>query len=132
MLGAGPSGPWFKRPRRSRRNNRRGSLGPCRNPTPAPHADQKVTAQCFRLLSRPSRNCCDCFRAARCAGGAKKWGPQSRPPRLGQVTGRKGAGGRRSEEHTSELQSLMRNSYAVFCLKITQTAKVNNTRGLTL
>src|SRR3546814_2231911 len=25
----------------------------------------------------------------------------------------------RSEEHTSELQSLMRNSYAVFCLKIT-------------
>src|SRR3546814_6591312 len=29
--------------------------------------------------------------------------------------GRRGAG--RSEEHTSELQSLMRNSYAVFCLK---------------
>src|SRR3546814_6818323 len=29
--------------------------------------------------------------------------------------GRKSAG--RSEEHTSELQSLMRNSYAVFCLK---------------
>src|SRR3546814_2914001 len=26
-------------------------------------------------------------------------------------------GERRSEEHTSELQSLMRNSYAVFCLK---------------
>src|SRR3546814_2517008 len=26
-------------------------------------------------------------------------------------------GTRRSEEHTSELQSLMRNSYAVFCLK---------------
>src|SRR3546814_1462168 len=29
----------------------------------------------------------------------------------------------RSEEHTSELQSLMRNSYAVFCLKTTQTSK---------
>src|SRR3546814_6504263 len=27
------------------------------------------------------------------------------------------AGGQRSEEHTSELQSLMRISYAVFCLK---------------
>src|SRR3546814_5289884 len=26
-------------------------------------------------------------------------------------------GGARSEEHTSELQSLMRHSYAVFCLK---------------
>src|SRR3546814_2490046 len=28
-----------------------------------------------------------------------------------------GADANRSEEHTSELQSLMRNSYAVFCLK---------------
>src|SRR3546814_6790029 len=28
-----------------------------------------------------------------------------------------GQGFDRSEEHTSELQSLMRNSYAVFCLK---------------
>src|SRR3546814_5457262 len=28
-----------------------------------------------------------------------------------------GESGRRSEEHTSELQSLMRISYAVFCLK---------------
>src|SRR3546814_7929073 len=32
-------------------------------------------------------------------------------------------GGQRSEEHTSELQSLMRISYAVFCLK----KKNNNT-----
>src|SRR3546814_10356507 len=29
----------------------------------------------------------------------------------------------RSEEHTSELQSLMRNSYAVFCLQTTKIAK---------
>src|SRR3546814_5856253 len=29
----------------------------------------------------------------------------------------RGPGGVRSEEHTSELQSLMRSSYAVFCLK---------------
>src|SRR3546814_7985195 len=35
---------------------------------------------------------------------------------------------RRSEEHTSELQSLMRTSYAVFCLKKT---KYINTRHLT-
>src|SRR3546814_5323820 len=33
----------------------------------------------------------------------------------------------RSEEHTSELQSLMRNSYAVFCLK----KKQNKHRSLT-
>src|SRR3546814_9866992 len=32
-----------------------------------------------------------------------------------------GRRGRRSEEHTSELQSLMRISYAVFCLKKTTT-----------
>src|SRR3546814_5827805 len=32
----------------------------------------------------------------------------------------------RSEEHTSELQSLMRNSYAVFCLK--KKKKTSNTR----
>src|SRR3546814_9831348 len=33
------------------------------------------------------------------------------------------AEGRRSEEHTSELQSLMRISYAVFCLKKKNTKK---------
>src|SRR3546814_2458545 len=33
------------------------------------------------------------------------------------------AQGMRSEEHTSELQSLMRSSYAVFCLK--QKKKIN-------
>src|SRR3546814_7001842 len=31
----------------------------------------------------------------------------------------------RSEEHTSELQSLMRNSYAVFCLKKQHTNEIN-------
>src|SRR3546814_2620265 len=31
----------------------------------------------------------------------------------------------RSEEHTSELQSLMRNSYAVFCLNKKKTHKQN-------
>src|SRR3546814_4756312 len=30
----------------------------------------------------------------------------------------------RSEEHTSELQSLMRNSYAVFCLKMNKNIKI--------
>src|SRR3546814_5726522 len=34
----------------------------------------------------------------------------------------RGTGEERSEEHTSELQSLMRSSYAVFCLK----KKTNN------
>src|SRR3546814_985501 len=34
--------------------------------------------------------------------------------------------GMRSEEHTSELQSLMRNSYAVFCLKKKNKTKDSN------
>src|SRR3546814_1274144 len=34
----------------------------------------------------------------------------------------------RSEEHTSELQSLMRISYAVFCLKKKKTITINKVR----
>src|SRR3546814_10239116 len=37
--------------------------------------------------------------------------------RVGEVTSVDLDPDRRSEEHTSELQSLMRSSYAVFCLK---------------
>src|SRR3546814_6941962 len=45
---------------------------------------------------------------------------------LGGLFGLAGAvaGGGRSEEHTSELQSLMRISYAVFCLKKKKTNKI--------
>src|SRR3546814_4044957 len=37
-------------------------------------------------------------------------------------------GGERSEEHTSELQSLMRSSYAVFCFKTNKTRKHSSAR----
>src|SRR3546814_8456429 len=47
-----------------------------------------------------------CERAARAAGGG-----------FGRVSSRPAFRGSKSEEHTSELQSLMRISYAVFCLK---------------
>src|SRR3546814_4860360 len=36
----------------------------------------------------------------------------------------------RSEEHTSELQSLMRNSYAVFCLKKKKHVAIHNIQHL--
>src|SRR3546814_6943561 len=36
----------------------------------------------------------------------------------------------RSEEHTSELQSLMRISYAVFCLKKKKTQKIHKTQHI--
>src|SRR3546814_7695386 len=39
-----------------------------------------------------------------------------------------GLGGERSEEHTSELQSLMRISYAVFCLK-KKNSNIKHTRA---
>src|SRR3546814_8301632 len=45
----------------------------------------------------------------------------------GQAGRRARRGDPRSEEHTSELQSLMRNSYAVFCLKKKKTLKYQTT-----
>src|SRR3546814_5230207 len=39
-----------------------------------------------------------------------------RVPRAKSAIGIRSGGSKRSEEHTSELQSLMRISYAVFCL----------------
>src|SRR3546814_1699497 len=39
---------------------------------------------------------------------------------------------KRSEEHTSELQYLMRNTYAVFCLKKKTTLNTENTTNITI
>src|SRR3546814_5778852 len=50
-------------------------------------------------------------------GGADHGGWLSQGAPEGAGRGRAGSTDRRSEEHTSELQSLMRISYAVFCLK---------------
>src|SRR3546814_8887546 len=47
--------------------------------------------------------------------------------RVGSCTHLSGAGRRRSEEHTSEFQSLMRISYAVFCLTKTHTQHTQTT-----
>src|SRR3546814_7193131 len=67
-------------------------------------------------------------RAAGDAGGA---GPD--PPTQGRARAHDRGGredpsraDRRSEEHTSELQSLMRISYAVFCLKKKKQNKTAN------
>src|SRR3546814_1067124 len=50
-------------------------------------------------------------------------GPRSQP---GAIWPSVGLQTRRSEEHTSELQSLMRISYAVFCLKKKKKRKNNS------
>src|SRR3546814_7368510 len=53
---------------------------------------------------------------------AAPWGRPCRH-RLAGADPRRGGRDPRSEEHTSELQSLMRISYAVFCLKKKTTEK---------
>src|SRR3546814_8517105 len=77
---------------------------------------------CFLLIRRPPRSTrtdtlfpdTTLFRSghARPLGGAARPPPGWRRPAAPQRRRR-----HRSEEHTSELQSLMRSSYAVFCLK---------------
>src|SRR3546814_8051243 len=49
--------------------------------------------------------------------------PFSLPTTITRARSVGGGAARRSEEHTSELQSLMRISYAVFCLKKKKTLK---------
>src|SRR3546814_3700220 len=92
--------------RADRRQLRRGQL-------------RHVRARLFAPVPLHLAQCAD-QRDGRRAGGV---GAGDRPPRRRQMDG---GGGRslqganpaeRSEEHTSELQSLMRISYAVFCLK---------------
>src|SRR3546814_1634595 len=68
----------------------------------------------------------------RSLGAWRRWpvGPKILRLHAGRLAGdparhpRPGAGHRRSEEHTSELQSLMRKSYAVFCLKKKKNQKI--------
>src|SRR3546814_10360906 len=59
------------------------------------------------------------------AGGAE-WHQCKRQTAAGtwSIAALDGAGVLRSEEHTSELQSLMRISYAVFCLKKKQNTAI--------
>src|SRR3546814_1469889 len=57
-------------------------------------------------------------------GGGGVQNPGRRPQRLSRIA--PAHRGQRSEEHTSELQSLMRISYAVFCLKKTNKNKHTN------
>src|SRR3546814_10875949 len=58
------------------------------------------------------------------------------PPPSRRSAPRRSSSARRSEEHTSELQSLMRISYAVFCLKKkkkkTKSLKINQTENKTI
>src|SRR3546814_2803795 len=71
------------------------------------------------------RSACRCSKAAPAVRASK--------PHAHATTGRwRNITAKRSEEHTSELQSLMRISYAVFCLKKKKLKYTNNTSTHTL
>src|SRR3546814_13148836 len=66
---------------------------------------------------RRSRECRPCHGKAQAAFPRSRAKPSSHYRPAGRPSLRPPKWLRRSEEHTSELQSLMRISYAVFCLK---------------
>src|SRR3546814_3222072 len=59
--------------------------------------------------------------AGKAAGAIMIMTPATSTASTGEAAMSRQAASRRSEEHTSELQSLMRISYAVFCLKKKKT-----------
>src|SRR3546814_3387926 len=67
----------------------------------------------FIVVSTPRLQPCRRIRKAQEPVGVQAYRPQM----VVEQNGYSGVGPPRSEEHTSELQSLMRISYAVFCLK---------------
>src|SRR3546814_2063561 len=60
----------------------------------------------------------------------RHWGHSLRDPRPQRTEAGSAFARARSEEHTSELQSLMRISYAVFCLKKKKNHKVHQQNPL--
>src|SRR3546814_8703299 len=88
-----------------------GPPAPGRSPVPVPHSASRPTGH---ASARPPRSSSGPVR------GSSRPALPGRSAASSSADGRGGCDGRprdRSEEHTSELQSLMRISYAVFCLK---------------
>src|SRR3546814_7356032 len=95
-----------------------GRPAPCDWPPAKPGPDLLLPAiACSSAIPIATRQCgpeslAERFPARPADGQGRIWSP---------------AGPRRSEEHTSELQSLMRTSYAVFCLKKKKNNHTHNT-----
>src|SRR3546814_8387807 len=93
--------------RRGRREPPR-RAGWCRGRRRSPHAPRRQRD--IRPFPSHSRGCRSAPRDTRARAASRPLHGRGRRPRNSCQC-------RRSEEHTSELQSLMRISYAVFCLK---------------
>src|SRR3546814_1233577 len=74
-----------------------------------------------KVLPAPGSDCAQTRPPWRSATQRTMARPRPLPPACSGPC-RRWNGSNRSEEHTSELQSLMRNSYAVFCLKKKKTS----------
>src|SRR3546814_2947837 len=90
---------------------------PCPYPqSPMPRSGGEIQDRIHTEERDQFAQLCGCVDKAHCApldAGAALQFKQQRGPRAVALRDRR----QRSEEHTSELQSLMRISYAVFCLK---------------
>src|SRR3546814_4736055 len=88
-------------------------------PIAAPGLDANIVTKLARRVHPVARSFVEIAHLGIGVGETDPAGPGVRPPvtipTFDQFAARRLA--RRSEEHTSELQSLMRISYAVFCLK---------------
>src|SRR3546814_6414718 len=82
-----------------------------------PRSTRTYTLFPYTTLFRSARTFRRQHRRARFRPAAGRGRDRSGRKRPAAQIGAEGSGQGRSEEHTSELQSLMRNSYAVFCLK---------------
>src|SRR3546814_10409503 len=81
-----------------------------------PRSTRTDTLFPYTTLFRSRRCAGDCLGRCAAARGVLRGDGQS-AVRRGEISVGRATPAGRSEEHTSELQSLMRNSYAVFCLK---------------
>src|SRR3546814_20971670 len=83
-----------------------------------PRATRTDTLFPYTTLVRSGRNPLHrAHRAARTHARGRRVGSEDIPRDAEDARHGRGTNQSRSEEHTSELQSLMRISYAVFCLK---------------
>src|SRR3546814_1687171 len=98
---------------------RAAATSPCR-PSPATSPARSGTATASSACGN-ERTLHDQHHGTDAAHALRRLHPQIQRRRVGHGVQQP----RRSEEHTSELQSLMRISYAVFCLKKKKKNKIN-------
>src|SRR3546814_7804796 len=91
---------------------------------PIPRSDRFCTVLTRWVSVRASRSS---FQTMRTSPSRNDFRQAARPGRSSRLPDARSS---RSEEHTSELQSLMRISYAVFCLKKKKQKNTNKTHHI--